>query len=44
MVIGVFQSLPIDQLTTCDPSEQTVDPDRRAAWAEAGADSARHPP
>jgi hypothetical protein len=43
MVIGVGQSFPIDQLTTCDPSEQTVVPERRAEWAEAGADSATTP-
>jgi hypothetical protein len=28
MVIAVFQSLPMVQLTTCEPSEQTVVPER----------------
>jgi hypothetical protein len=43
IVIGVFQSLPIDQVTTCEPSEQTVEPDNSAVCADAGADIASTP-
>ena len=42
IVIGWGQSLPIDQLTTCEPSEQTVEPERMAECAEAGADERQH--
>jgi hypothetical protein len=43
IVIGVFQSLPIDHVTTCEPSEQTVVPDKIAECADAGADSTTTP-